>query len=116
MSSTPIESPDGRWVYFRTVDGIARVKPGGGAHEMVVKDWVSAFRPTTRGIFYLTPSADGQQSTLKLVPLNGGTARALGTLPGMSVSRLSVSPDFSRVLYARCDQCEADIMLVENFK
>ena len=28
---------------------------------------------------------------------------------------LSVSPDFSRVLYARCDQCEAD-MLVENCK
>jgi Tol biopolymer transport system component/tRNA A-37 threonylcarbamoyl transferase component Bud32 len=116
MSSTPIESPDGQWVYFRTVDGIARVKPSGGAHEMVLKDWVSAFRPTTRGIFYLTPSADRQQSTLKLVPLNGGTARALGTLPGMSVSGLSVSPDFSRVLYARCDQCEADIMLVENFK
>ena len=43
-------------------------------------------------------------------------ARALGTLPGMSVSGISVSPDFSRVLYARCDQCEADLMLVENFK
>ena len=59
---------------------------------------VSAFRPTTRGIFDPTPSADRQQSTLKLVPLTG-TARALGTLPGMSVGGLSVSPDFSRVLY-----------------
>jgi hypothetical protein len=116
VSSTPIESPDGQWVYFRTVDGIARVKTGGGAHEMVVKDFVSAFRPTTRGIFYLTPSPDRQQSTLKLVPLIGGTAKALGILPGMVVSGLSVSPDFSRLLYARCDQCEADIMLVENFK
>ena len=83
---------------------------------MVVKDWVSAFRPTSRGIFYLTPSADRLQSTLKLVPLNGGMVKQLGVLPRTIVSGLSFSPDFSRMLYARCDQCAADIMLVENFK
>jgi Tol biopolymer transport system component len=117
MSSPPLESPDGQWVYFRTLEGVARVRPAGGAHEVVVKDWVSSFRPTARGIFYLTPALDMQSATLKLAPLEGGTARVLGTLPRpVGGNALSLSPDFSRMLYARCDQCAADIMLVENFR
>lgn len=58
-----------------------------------------------------------QSATLKVAPLEGGTARVLGTLPRpVGGNALSLSPDFSRMLYARCDQCAADIMLVENFR
>jgi len=117
LSSPPLESPDGQWVYFRTVEGISRVRPTGGAHEVVVKDRLGSFRPTAKGIFYLTPAVDMQSATVKLAPLDGGTARVLGTLPRpLGGIGLSLSPDFSRMLYARCDQCAADIMLVENFR
>jgi hypothetical protein len=53
--------------------------------------------------------------TLRVVPLDGGAPKTVGTIPHYVVSGLSFSPDFTRFLYARCDQCAADIMLVENF-
>jgi serine/threonine protein kinase/WD40 repeat protein len=113
----PIESPDGQWVYFRTPGAISRVRPSGADETVIVRDRVaSAFSPTTRGLFYLAPAADLQSSVLRLVPLAGGPARDLGTIPFPVISGLSFTPDFTRMLYARCDQCAADIMLVENFR
>jgi Tol biopolymer transport system component/predicted Ser/Thr protein kinase len=113
----PIESPDGQWVYFRTSGAISRVRPSGADEAVVVKDRIgSGFRPTTRGLFYLAPSADLQSSTLRLVPLAGGPPKDLGTIPFTGIGGLSFTPDFTRMLYARCDQCAADLMLVENFR
>ena len=116
VSAAPLESPDGHWVYFLTPYGMARARSDGSRDEVIVNDSIIGFHPTARGVFYLVPGSDRQSAVLKVVPLNGGPARTLGTLPRMAVGRISVSPDFSRMLYARCDQCAADIMLVENFK
>ena len=113
---TPYESPDGEWVYFSTSSGVHRASRTGRAEEVVIKDRPTYFRPTTRGLFYLSRSSDQLSAELFLAPLAGGAARRLGVIPHYVVSGPSFSPDFSRMFYARCDQCAADIMLVENFR
>jgi len=42
--------------------------------------------------------------------------RTLGVIPHTTSSGLSVSPDFRSIVYSQCDQCAADIMLVEGFQ
>lgn len=113
----PLESPDGQWVYFRTTEGIARVRTSGADEAVVVKDEAGGgFRPTSRGLFYLWLAADRLSAKLRVVPLDGGAPKDLGTIPYAVLSGLSFSPDFTRMLYSRCDPCAADIMLVENFR
>jgi len=112
----PVESPDGEWVYFRTPGSISRVRPDGTDETVIVKDRIGGLSPTPRGLLYLSPAADLQSSILRLVPLAGGPAKDLGTIPFPVTARLSVTPDLTRLLYARCDQCAADIMLVDNFR
>ena len=70
---------------------------------------------TDRGVYYLSPAPDRKSATLKLLPLDGGPPKTLGTIQGAVRGGLSVSPDFKSILYSQCDQCAADIMLVENF-
>ena len=124
----PLESADGQWVYFRArgeapdpggappPGPLHRVSATGSNEDVVIQDGVSLFRPTSRGVFYMSLSSDRLSAELRAVPLGGGAPKVLGTIPHYVVSDPSFSPDFSRMLYASCDQCEADIMLVENFK
>lgn len=112
----PADSPDGQWVYFRSPGGISRVRPDGTDEAVVVKDRATGLNPTTRGLFYVSPAVDLQSALLRLVPLAGGPARDVGTIPFTVMGGLSFTADLTRMLYARCDQCAADIMLVENFR
>jgi Tol biopolymer transport system component len=114
--SAPLESPDGRWVYFRRGGELRRIARDGTGEQVIVKEGVSLFRPTSRGVYYLSRATDLLSAELRLVPLGGGASRTLGTIPHYVAGTVSISPDFTRVLYARCDQCAADIMLVENFR
>jgi len=84
----------------------------------LVQDQIAsyAFEVTGRGIYYLSPAQDLKSATLRLLPLEGGEPRTLGTIAGTVSSGLSIAPDYRSVLYSQCDQCAANIMLVENFK
>jgi len=112
----PIDSPDGAWVYFRTVDGIWRIPASGGDGHLVVKDRVNAFQPTVRGVYYFSTADDLKSAALRLVPLSGGQPKTIGTISPPPVGNFSISSDLKRILYARCDQCAADLMLVEGFR
>jgi len=91
---------------------------GSGSPTRLVQDRIAgdAFDVTGRGIYYLSPSQDLKSATLRLLSLEGGEPRTLGTISGTVATGLSVAPDYTSILYSQCDQCAANIMLVENFK
>ena len=119
FTSPAAESPDGRWVYVADAAGITRASvSGSGQPQRLTQDRIAggAFQVTDRGIYYLSPSQDLKSATLLILPLEGGEPRTLGTISATIAMGLSVAPDHSSILYSQCDQCAADIMLVENFK
>lgn len=116
--SPPLDSLDGAWVYFRS-DAIMRVPAAGGDAQAVVREErlvAGAYLPTANGLYYLAAADDFRSATLFVVPFAGGDPRVLGTIPSPIRGVLSLSPDSKHLLYSRCDRCEADIMLVENFR
>ena len=127
LSAYTWESPDGQWLYGESGlaarstilrQGIGRSPVAGGDSEILVRETILNYATelTARGLYYLSPAEDLKSATLKLLPLNGGPPKTLGTIQGAVRGGLSVSPDFKSILYSQCDQCAADIMLVENFK
>lgn len=122
VGSAGAESPDGKWRYQVWSDVVTRVPLAAGpkdgvAAQVLVRDRIAANAAaiTARGVYYLSPAQDLQSSTLRLLPLDGGEPKTLGTIPHTTEAGLSVSPDFKSILYSQCDQCAADLMLVENF-
>ena len=110
------ESADGKWLFASSAQGVSRIAVSGGTPEVLTRDRVSTSAMTSRGLYYLSASTDLQSSTLRLLPLDGGAPRTLGVIPHTITAGLSVAPDFSSIIYSRCDQCAADLMLVEGFK
>jgi eukaryotic-like serine/threonine-protein kinase len=113
-----VESLDGEHLYLVGRQGIRRVPKAGGNSTTLAQDPIAigSFDLTSRGIFYLSPARDLQSAALRLLPSSGGEPKTLGTIPHRVGTGLSVASDHSSILYSQCDQCAADIMLVENFK
>lgn len=124
------ESPDGHWLYLLTnvrgtlelgvLADFARVPssdtdqpPKILAEDRVVQGAVTV---TSRGLYYLSPSESLKSATLRRLALDGGAPVTIGTIPKTVSAGLSISSDGRSILYSTCDQCAADIMLVENFR
>ncbi len=112
------ESPDGKWLFAFADQGISRIPlTGGDAQQMLSEPFVLARAAvTSRGLYYLSLSTDLKSATLRVLPWDGGAPKTLGVIPHAVSAGLSVAPDFTSIIYSRCDQCAADIMLVEGFK
>ena len=110
------ESPDGKWLFASSLQGVSRISLASGNPQALIGDRISASAMTTRGLYYLSASTDLQSATLRLLPLDGRAPRTLGVIPHPISGGLSVAPDFASIIYSRCDQCAADLMLVEGFK
>ena len=109
------ESADGRWLYGGRAQSLVRIPLAGGEPEELGPYPMAVAALTSRGIYYLSDATDLQSATLTLLPLDGSTPRALGTIPHSVSAGLSIAPDFTSIVYSRCDQCAADIMLVDGF-
>jgi eukaryotic-like serine/threonine-protein kinase len=110
------QSPDGKWLIAGTTRGATRISLMDGETRELVRDRISDAAMTSRGYYYLSTATDLQSSTLKVLPLDGGQPRTLGVIRHSTSRGLSVAPDFTSIIYSQCDQCAADLMLVEGFK
>jgi serine/threonine protein kinase len=110
------ESLDGKWLFASSLQGVSRIPLTGGDPQALIGERISASAMTSRGLYYLNTSTDLQSATLRLLPLDGRAPRTLGVIPHPISGGLSVAPDFTSIIYSRCDQCAADLMLVEGFK
>jgi Tol biopolymer transport system component len=118
----PVESTDGKWVYYysRTAQAIWKVRPEGGEESEVLRregtglgDWTLA----KDGIYYLAPDAP-VGPTFRFLNFTTGESVDVARLdrrPFEDVRQCRVSPNGEWILYSVL-RYPRDIMLVENFR
>jgi eukaryotic-like serine/threonine-protein kinase len=121
----PVESPDGRTVYYvrgRGESSLWQVSTEGGEETQVFEARVDPgnWAVAGRGIYFLTSQPRQGQSTLGFFDFATRQTTQITTLEGpmetFQISGLTVSPDEHRVLYAQRDKLVFNLMLVENFR
>jgi Tol biopolymer transport system component len=120
---SPVESPDGKFVYYRWRGaGIWRVPISGGEPE----EAVSAEGPVMGdpvlvkgGIYYMVLERFDRSMAILYHDFASKKTTEAFRLSGRNFGftpLFSISPDGKYVLFARVDQSQTDLMLVQNFK
>jgi Tol biopolymer transport system component/predicted Ser/Thr protein kinase len=121
----PLESPDGRYLYYIKGDRYPEQcsgwkMPAGGGEETRVLDSVYCdgfWDVGEQGIYYFAkPDAKGR-SEIRLHEFATGETRKLLMLDlRYRYVGVTASPDGRTILYSQYDQAGSDLMLVENFR
>jgi len=112
---TPVESFDGRFVYYAVPEraGVWRVPSDGGEEERVIaetrSDWWSL---TEDGIAFFNDSTE----TFEFYEFQSGRRTAFGRPSGPLWSGVSLSPDGRWFLYAQDDGPGDDIVMLEGLR
>lgn len=122
-NGTSSESPDGKFLYYHPRGGIiVRVSTQGGKEDVVVENdgpIIGDPVATTAGLYFLSGSRFDRTLTIVFCDLPTKKTSPVFTLPGREFGFrpvFSISPDGKHVLFARVDQNQTNLMLVENFK
>jgi Tol biopolymer transport system component len=116
----PIESIDGRTLYFKRGDLTAVEAPlfalplGGGPERQLV-ECVREFDVGNGGIYHLGCAEDSAGRSLYLLDPVTGASRLLAKLERATGS-LTVSRDGKTILYPRLKDDSSDLMMIENFR
>ena len=119
--TSPIESPDGRDVYFLRGEGdsqsLWKTPVDGGGKTIQVLDSVyrANYAVVKDGIYFIAQSREGPFA-IHFINLSTGKTSQLATIPKNVMWGFSVSPDERRILYTQVDRDGADLMRVENFR
>jgi ECF sigma factor/WD40-like Beta Propeller Repeat len=119
--SAPLESPDGKTLYFiRSGKLFAIELPNGPEREVLSTLLGWEYWPVQQGLFYIPPAAPGQpQGTFGLFFLDflTGKNERRGTFQFQYLhGGFSVSPDGKTVLLNGVARIGVNLMLVENFR
>jgi Tol biopolymer transport system component len=121
----PVESADGKYVYFRSRRGIWRIPtaPGGEEEEAFVPEhdmWgPTNMQPTKKGVYYTEFERSARSQVVSFYDFSSKKSSIVFRLKNAdwgSGAGFSVSPDGKFILYARVDQSQTNLMLVENFR
>jgi Tol biopolymer transport system component len=114
-----VESEDGEWLFFTKIDqpGIWRLPLGGGEEELLVqnldaRDWANW--TVVGGRIYYLSRLDNGEPRLAATDLASGETTWFAQLDRHARAGLSVSPDGTRLFYARTDRRESDVMVARN--
>jgi Tol biopolymer transport system component len=121
----PIESPDGKYVYFVRHLSLWRVQPDGGAAEPVagmppLSGGGDARFPTETGIYFLSQNSNTKKAEVKFFDLKSRTARVIYVMekdpPWIYTGGLPVSRNGKWLLFPQVDEQSSDLMLIENWR
>jgi Domain of unknown function (DUF5050) len=119
----PMESPDGKFVYFTKDDGLSlwRIPVAGGqeVHVLDIKGGWSGYTLAGDGVYYITGTMRRQtspQARIEFFQPATGVRKDIVTIEKPDSDFLSVSPDRQFLLYTRQDRQSSELMLVENFR
>ena len=118
--SAPVESPDGKSLYFTKRDGAEGIwrMPVEGGQETQILDGVYRynFAVAEREIYFTPPpSADGTSSIEVLNLATRGITRVAKIDKPVDLG-LALSPDGRDLVWSQLDYVGGDLMLVENFR
>jgi len=119
----PLESPDGKTLYYGHVTrekGVWKVPVQGGEEAQVMGPTGPGilelgFAVTAEGIYYTAAPDVRNQRLVRFHSFASGQSRPVAAAEGPFGIGLSVSPDGRFVLYCQIDQLGSDLMLIENF-
>jgi hypothetical protein len=116
----PLESPDGRYIYFnKSEHDVWRVPSGGGKEEKVI-DGLSVgmnYAVVADGIYFIPHRGlVGGRPEIRFRRSATGKQETVATLGQMAMWGFSVSPDRKAIFYTQGEPPKADLMLVENFR
>jgi Tol biopolymer transport system component len=118
----PIESADGKYVYFRSRRGIWRVPVAGGDEEeaFVPEHWGSTnMQATKKGVYYTEFERSARELVVSFYDFATKKSSIVFRMRNADWGNgadFSVSPDGKYILYARVDQSQTNLILVENFR
>jgi Tol biopolymer transport system component len=111
------ESPDGKWLYYRTPNNIIRRMPAAGGDSTEFAQNAAAMWVSTRGVyFFFENHYRAQDWAIRFLPHAGGEPKVIGSVQQRILPYISVSPDERFLVYSQYDQAAAELMLVENFR
>jgi len=121
----PMESPDGRWLYFtqdRGSSSIRRMPAAGGAEAPLFdfhqKNYSRVWTVAGEGVYFAVASSK-TKSSIKFFNFSTGAEKTVAevdhVLPS-SVSGLTISPDGRWLLFPLFARRGSDLMMIENFR
>ena len=119
----PLESPDGKYLFYAKFDraGIWRMLAGGGEETQVVDslqvgNW-GYWALNKSGIYYVDSSVKPRPA-IKFVDLRTSRTSTIATVRNTTAwePALAIAPDESVLLYVQLDNMEVDIVMLENFR
>ncbi|HEX4771913.1 MAG TPA: winged helix-turn-helix domain-containing protein [Bryobacteraceae bacterium] len=118
----PLESRDGKWLYYTKPDhpGVWKMSLASGTEQCVAPVSVaaagSAYAPGHNGIYFIRQAPDHRTGDLAFFDFASHQIKSLAMIGGALELGLALSPDEREVLYSQIDHVESDLMLVENFR
>ena len=114
-----VASPDGQWLYYvglTAPSGIRRMHPDGSGDGLVVTERAIVFRPTDKGLWFVTPPLPEKPAAVRVLRFADNTIRDVAQLDFLPSPSLSVSHDERYVLLGRLDSRGTDLLLVNDFR
>jgi Tol biopolymer transport system component len=123
-ASQPIESADGKYVYFRSRRGIWRIPTAGGDEEEAFVPEHDLWGPTNmqpakKGVYYTEFERSARTMVVSFYDFATKKSAIVFRMRNADWGNnggFSLSPDGKSILYARVDQSQTNLMLVENFR
>ena len=123
-SAQPVESVDGKYIYFRNGRSFYRVPVAGGNEERAIVPehelmWITTLQPTKQGMYYIEFERSAGEPVVSFFDYAEKKSAVVfhvkrgGWRDGAT---FSVSPDGKFILYARVDQSQTNLEVVENFR
>jgi Tol biopolymer transport system component len=126
-AAQPIESADGKYVYYRQGHLFRRVSVDGGeAEDAIMPDHDllggTTIQTSKKGVYYAEYERSSRGMAVSFYDFatkKNSVAFRMKSSRGFdfwSTAAFSVSPDGKHILYARVDQSQTNLMMVDNFR
>jgi Tol biopolymer transport system component len=123
-AAQPVESADGKYVYFRDGRAFRRIPVGGGEEEQAIVPehdlmWSTTLQPAKGGMYYIEFERSAGEPVVSFFDFAGKKSTVVFHLTHggrREGATFSVSPDGKYMLYARVDQSQTNFVVLENFR